>query len=94
MDKKTITLETSAWVAKNEEILKEKGSTWVAKTSSSPTAKRARKPYSLLSKKAPKQHAPPARVANDRSCQKSWKCSWKSNEISMRILGVLLGDTK
>jgi len=43
----------------------------VAKTSSSPIAKRARKPYSLLNKKAPKQHAPPTRVVNDRSCKKS-----------------------
>lgn len=67
----------------------------MAKTSSSPTAKRAQKPYSLLNKKAPKQHAPPVRVANDRSCQKDLKIFMKeSNGVSMRILGLFHGDHK
>jgi len=39
----------------------------VAKTSSSPIAKRARKPYMLLNAKAPKQNAPPTNVVNERS---------------------------
>lgn len=42
----------------------------MANTSSSPKAKRARKPYSLLNKKAPKQHAPPINVVNERSCKR------------------------
>jgi len=52
----------------------------VAKTSSSPTAKRARKPYWLLNKKAPKQHAPPINVAIERSCKRIEN----DQEISLR----------
>jgi hypothetical protein len=39
----------------------------VAKTSSSPRAKKAKKPYMLLNVKAPKQNAPPTSVVNERS---------------------------
>ena len=53
--------------------LHQKESTWVAKTSSSPIAKRARKPYMLLNKKAPKQNAAPRSVVNDKTCQKRFQ---------------------
>lgn len=41
----------------------------MAKTNSSPRAKRARKPYMLLKQKAPKHSAPPISVAVDKSCR-------------------------
>jgi len=42
----------------------------VAKTRSSPIEKRARKPYMLLNKKAPKQNAAPINVVVERSCKR------------------------
>lgn len=45
----------------------EKGSTWVAKTKSSPIAKKTRNPFWLLNRKAPKQNAPPTSVVTERS---------------------------
>lgn len=44
--------------------------TCVAKTSSSPSAKRAMKPYKLLKQKAVKQKTAPRKVAPQRSCIK------------------------
>lgn len=46
-----------------------KNVTWVAKTSISPIEKRARKPYMLLNKNAPKQNAAPKNVVIARSCK-------------------------
>lgn len=43
--------------------------TCVAKISSSPSAKRARKAYMLLNQKAEKQNAAPRNVATDRICK-------------------------
>ena len=42
----------------------------MAKTRSSPIEKRARKPYMLLNKKAPKQNAAPINVVIERSCRR------------------------
>lgn len=55
----------------NTDKITGKKGTWVANTSSSPIAKRARKAYRLLKQKAAKQNTAPVSVANDRSCIKN-----------------------
>lgn len=59
----------------------------MAKIRSSPIENRARKPYMLLNKKAPKQNAAPINVVVERSCKRI-ACLVQENKEKSNYISV------
>lgn len=75
--------------ATNIQFYIEEENTWVAKTRSSPTAKKARKAYMLLKQKALKQNTAPINVVTERSCN-NWQVKNLVAEASWNNFDVVI----